>query len=295
VDTLTGEQGARLAAVLAELVSNPTVDLINLSAALRMPDVVDEPTKRRAEAAFAGVIAAEKIKFYLEALRASNARRLELGNRIKKLNAQARDLEFSDPLASIAPEIQSTYLAGQQEVELHVFAVCIRVIFKLLPYVARTAGYKIPAADRETLKTFEPLRHYYEHLWEQLPGGGGTYVKEVANETGDGRIVFGLPMDDQGRVVLAGKTIDVSTDGVNAVHGVVERTWDNLRESSLEEAEKHLRRNPDTIPDPERLRSDLRIRLGGALEGLAPFRPYDQDPSAWVLVEGVWRPPPADS
>jgi hypothetical protein len=295
---LTAEHQTRLDAVLAELVSYPTPLLIDVSARLRLPDVPDEATKRRFRATYAGVIAAEKIQYYMPQLRAANDQRLSIGMRIRELNRRAQDLALTDPVSSIAPEVAAGGLSGLQEVSIHVYAVCIRVIFKLLPFAARAAGCKIPNRDLDTLKTFEPLRHFYEHLWEQLPGGGGDYVNEVVTETDDERgwqIVWGLPTDPGGRVLLGGKTINVSSDGVAAVQEVVERTWSKIRESALADAEKYLRKHPDRIPDPNRIPSGFSASPGGTLTGRTPFRPYDLEESPWVLAGGIWRPPPEDA
>jgi hypothetical protein len=292
-EELTDEQQSRVAAVMAALDSRPTPNLIDISARLRLPDAPDDATKKRFRAAYAGAIAAEKIQYYLPHLRAANEQRVAIGKRIFELNRRAREVALTDPFGSVEPEIEANGLAGQQEVPLHVYAVCIRVIFKLLPFAARAAGYKMPSRDLDTLKTFEPLRHFYEHLWEQLPGGGGDYVDEVVDETDDERgwrIVWGLPTDGLGNILLGGQTIDVSSDSVSAVQDVVERTWAKLRESAQAHAEKYLRANPDRIPHPRQIPSGISSSPGGTLAGLEPFRPWDLEESAWVLNGGGLAP-----
>lgn len=293
MSVLTEEQEEQLAAVLTRLDGYDTPSLIDSAARIRLPDVADDAIKRRFRAAYAGSIAAQKIAYYLPALRSANAQRMTLGQQIEEQHRKARHLALSDPLGSVGPEIEANALAGLQETWLHIYAVCIRVIFKLLPYAARAAGYRIPKADTEALETFEPLRHFYEHLWEQLPGGSGDYAQEVVKETESEegwQIVWGLPTDNHGSILLGGKSINVSSASIPAVQDIVERTWTKIHESAIADVEKFLRANPDRVPHPDRIPGGFSSSPGGSLAGLAPFRPWDLEESSWTLVDGIWLP-----
>jgi hypothetical protein len=103
LNSLSDEQEKQLVEVMGKLGRLATPNVIFESARLRLPDVIDEAAKRRFRAAYAGVIAAEKIMVYMPALEATNQRRTELGERIEELMRRATELAMTDPLASIEP------------------------------------------------------------------------------------------------------------------------------------------------------------------------------------------------
>ena len=77
MDPLSAEQEMQLAEVMGELGRLATPNVIFESARLRLPDVIDEAAKRRFRAAYAGVVAAEKIMVYMPALERDAARALD--------------------------------------------------------------------------------------------------------------------------------------------------------------------------------------------------------------------------
>src|SRR5687767_5023846 len=111
---------------MGELGRLATPNVIFESARLRLPDVIDEAAKRRFRAAYAGVVAAEKIMVYMPALEDTNQQRIELGERVEELMLRATQLAMSDPRASIEPEVQAGHLSGEHEVQVHFFAAAAK-------------------------------------------------------------------------------------------------------------------------------------------------------------------------
>ncbi len=193
-----------------------------------------------------------------------NEWRGKLGLEIHELRQEAERLRAFDPFASIEPSLRATMLAGQQEVTFHFFVVCVGRIERFLPIAARAAGHRIPQADRDLLAPYRLLRDYYEHLENRLPVG--THHAEVVTEEerdGEWRVRMEIPVDSQGRFVFDGKIVDVTTRGMTAVEGVLQRHWDQLRVSVLDLVRKHFKDNPTDIPSPAEVKQELLVSTGG--------------------------------
>lgn len=258
MDHLTPEQQEELTTVLDKLAGLPTPELIVESARLRVPQSLDEIGKKRMHLAYAGAYAYEKITYYLETLRDIDQRRIDLNAEIRSLLDHADQLEQTNPMATVEPKIRATYLSGMLEVTFHLFASCVAQIERLLPTVSRAAGYKIPKTDSETMASYVPLRHHFEHLDERLPGR--TNQQEFVIESQDERhwrVEIGFEIDNQSRIVIDGKAIDVTTRGLRAIEDIFQRLWEPLRHSSLEEVRKHYQRNPGDIVGPSRIAQRL--------------------------------------
>src|SRR5215207_6709603 len=117
-EPLTEEQDAQLSEVLKVLSKLQTPALIFESARLRLPDPPWSPQdKTRMRRAYGGVVAASKIRSYLESMRQANLRRLRVGRAIEKLNEEVRDRRATDPLSIVLPAAEIPGLSGLQEVE----------------------------------------------------------------------------------------------------------------------------------------------------------------------------------
>ena len=289
-DAVTSDQEKQLSAVMAELNRLTTPGLIFESARLRLPDEPTDTDKTRFRMAYAGVVAATKIESYMVSMRQANTRRLQLGKRIRDLNDKVRDLRITDPVAAIPAAVEVPKLSGLQEVEVHTFVIAINAIQKLLPFAARAAGFKISATDKKTLLQFEPLRDFYEHIEQRLPGSKHPKKDQAFQEPDDESgwyMKFELPTDADGYILIDGNRIDVSSGGVSKVQDVVERTWASIRESALADAEKFFRANPDRLPDPAVVDSGFETKVGGPLRQAELFQFNDED---FEKVGAIWLP-----
>ncbi len=263
MENMTDEQRSRLDALTAELETLPTPELILESGRLRCPMPLDNTGKVRMRLAIAGGIAAQKLLSYIEALEDVDDHRGKIGQEIFRLRREGEILRTRRSLDAAMPLVLASHHAGRQEVDFHFFAVCVGRIERFLPRAAKAAGYKIPKADRDLLATYRPLRDYYEHLEDRLPGGK-CYVEAEAEEEREGewRIRMGLTLDNQERFVMGGVGADVTPRGVAAVREVLRRNWEELKPSALGMVRKHFTADPSDIPGPEAVRNDLLVSLG---------------------------------
>jgi hypothetical protein len=264
---LTTKQRAKLEALTAALEKLPMPELIMESARLRCPLVdgdLDESGKKRMRFAAGGAAAAKKLLAYISVLRSVDGQRIANNRRIDGLVQHEDGLRRTDPLDSGQFSVLINRLSGEQEVFLHFFSICATRIATFLPIAARAAGYKVPKADTDILDSYWPLRHHYEHFEDRLPGGKNDHltVAETHNEN-EWRVNMGLVTDKQGRFVIEGKTIDVTTRGLGAIEDVVQRTCESIYANALEEVCKHFLANPSDIPDPASLQQSHKVSLGG--------------------------------
>lgn len=259
---LTVEQQGQLAAVLAELNTLPTPELIAEAGRLRCPLPLDDAGRARMRLALGGAYATGKVMSYIETLRAVDGQRDAIGRGIYQLRHVVQAIKDTDPIKAAESTVLAIHLSGRQEVMFHFFAVCAAQIARLLPVATKASGYKLPKADLDILDAYSPLRNYFEHLDARLPGR--AHQKEVVTEVQDEyewRIQMAFVRDNDGRIIIDGKAIDVTSRGVAAVEEVVQRTWEQLRTNCLEEVHKHFLRHPTTIPHPRAIRQDLLVSI----------------------------------
>ncbi len=266
MDTLTNERRAQLLNVLQELERLPTPELIVESARLRVPVPLDKTGRKRMQLAYAGAYAYEKLGCYLETLRQIDDQRIRVNSHIIEFERKAEELRRSDPLASVEPQLMARHLAGMLEVVFHLFAVCVAQMERLLPVVARSAGYTIPKADLATLASYVPLRHHYEHLNERLPGG--VRQREIVTELEDENewhVKIGFEIDEQSRIVIDGQAIDVTTRGVWAIEEIFQRLWEPLRRESIEAMRKHYERHPGEVTGPGHIQKQQLVSVNATM------------------------------
>lgn len=249
---LNDDQRTRLEGLLAYLQTFPTAELLVASGELRTARPIGDADQKQIRQALAGAFAFEKIGSYLEMLRKVDEQRLTIGIGVHELRHQARNLLQSDRRAAVMAQTKSILLSGLQEVTFHFFAVCVTAINDLNPLVAKASGYKIPVADKDVLSAYRPLRHYFEHLEERVPGK--SRQAEVVSE----RIVddvwitnIGFEVDQDDRIILHGQPIDVTTRGFKAVEDVIRRSYEAMRLTCLDQVREHFIRDPSDIPSPE--------------------------------------------
>ncbi len=129
--------------------------------------------------------------------------------------------------------------------------MCVTAIHDLLPLVEKASGYKIPPADRAVLASYLPLRHYFEHLEERVPGKS-RQAEVVSERIADGVwfTTISFKVDQNDRIILHGKPIDVTTRGLEAVEDVVSRSYEAMRSSCLNQIRDRFIRHPLEIPSP---------------------------------------------
>lgn len=264
MENLTTAQRAKLEALMEELEKLPTPEVIAESGRLRVPRPLDDAGKKRMRLAWSGGIAAEKLLAYIQALEDVDEHRDTIGRRIFELHREGERLRTMRSLDAAGPLVMASHLSGRQEVDYHFFAVCVGRIERLLPIAARAAGYKLPKENRAFLAPFRSLRDFYEHFEDHLPGGKN--YDEAGTESQDDRewrVSIGLTVDDQGRIVLGGVTVDVTPRGVAAVRDVLGRNWEQLRPSALGLVRKHFVADPSAIPDPKEVEHRLLVSTSG--------------------------------
>lgn len=263
MENLTADQRTRLDALMAALDRLPTSDAIEASGRLRCPLPLDHTGKNRMRLAIAGAIAAEKLLAYITALDDVDEHRDGIGREIVGLQRAGEFLHARRSLDAAMPLVQASHLAGRQEVDFHFFAVCVGRIERFLPIAAKAAGHKLPMADRELLATFRPLRDYFEHLEDRLPGRK-NYDPVASEEEVDGnwRIRMSLTLDTQERIVMDGVAADVTTRGVATVRAVLGTHWEALKPSALALVRRHFEANPSYIPGLEAVDNDPLVSLG---------------------------------
>jgi hypothetical protein len=226
---LIRKQNKKLDEVLKEVASLPAPEMIAESIRLRCPGLPNEPQKAQFRMAARGGYAAEKVLLYLDALRLVDKLRLNQGKQGNMRANRARKYDQIDAEQYAYHHLMAVEAAGRQEVTYHFFAICVAQINRLLPEAARAAGYKIPLRDRRILDPFVDLRDYFKHLEQRLPGKSRQAAVVTEIDTDDEWSVWlSLKLDEQGRIVLDGQPIDVTTRGLQAVEGVVQRTWENI-------------------------------------------------------------------
>lgn len=265
MENLPPEQQTRLEALMAELETLPTPELIAESGRLRLPLPLNEVGKKRMRLAWSGAFSYGKVESYLDALRAVDHQRDRIGRQTFGRRQQARALKENGLPGFRELESQAIRLSGDQEVTFHFFAICVVQIARLLPMVAKAAGCKIGKADLDILLAFEPLRDYFEHLDQRLPGKP-RHAEVVTESEGEKywRLEMGFETDGQDRIVINGKAIDVTTRGVRAVERVVVDAQKKARESTLESVRKHFAATPVGIPSPEKVRKNPLVLVDAA-------------------------------
>lgn len=262
MDRLTEEQRKRLDDVVKALQLLPTPELIAEAARIRCPTPLNEAVKKRFRTALGGAFAADKVKHYLHALRKVNTEREELNRRIANLVQLERQRETEND-AKGAGEARAMHgtLSGFLDVTLHTFSIYAWRIAVLLPKAAGAAGSKVRPPDQRVLDSYEPLRHHFEHLEKELPGGknAALFVKE-GDDGGVWTIEAGLEVDGQGRFIIDGKFVDVTIRGFEAIEKAVQNTWSAIKAQAVEEVRNHFIKRPNEIPDPSEIHSSLQFR-----------------------------------
>jgi hypothetical protein len=241
--------------LIRELSTLRTPELIAESTRLTILSDPEEKQVIKMRAALAGAFAAEKIPYYLESLRIVNGHRTEIGQGILAYRQTAAALHGKQDPGAHEADLFAKSGAGLQEVAFHFFAICIQQIHRLLPIAARASGVKIPREIRDSLRSYEPLRHYFEHLDERLPGriNQDEVVLETRGNTG-WSIKIGFNVDAMGRIILNGHPVDVTSRGVRVVELAVQEVWEQIRSHRLAEVCEHFLKCSDPIPPPDSVR-----------------------------------------
>lgn len=257
---LTDEQQSRLDALLAELETLPIPELIVEAMRIRYLDWSTDEGKSRYRTAMAGGIAAQKMMAYLLALRDFEQFRDVLGRAVHEHKSRPQPTRREDIQQYALANAVAIHNSGLQEVAIHFFCNCVMHLFKLLEKAAEGAGYEIPEQDLAVLNAYRPLRNYYEHIENRLPGHANAreFVRETITED-EWHIQAGLKVDDQGRTILKGQPIDVTGRGMERIEDVVRKTFENFKPAALDGMCRYYEDNPEDIPGPEEVQHDLLV------------------------------------
>lgn len=261
-EDLTDAQRVRLDALVVHLSKFPTPELIAVSGKLRLPEPLDESGKARYRLSMAGAIACEKIGYYERTLQSFENERLSLGERAHQCEATLSELPRMDRQAAAQAYLDLITFSGYQEVTFHFWVICVARISRLLKLVQGATDYRIPKNDEVILESYRPLRNLFEHLESETHGKRGkTDVAREEEDEHEWRLIFGFESDHEGRIVLNGQTIDVTSRGLAAVQGVVERSFIGARTCVLNQVRNHFRQNPEKTPSPEEIPADLLVGI----------------------------------
>jgi hypothetical protein len=251
MEGLTEEQRTKLEALIRHLSSFTTPELIVTSHRIRITELTDQ-TIRRMRHAMGGAWACGKIGSYLTELRMINERRHEVGRTIHDLDIQYHQTSPDDIVSrnNILEEVNG--LSGLQEVYFHQYAATVYTIRKLLTLVTESAGCEIPQGVRDTFNSYEPLRHYFEHIDRAAPGRDQNQFVATETRTDDEwRLIHGLSSDSEDRIVLGDDVIDVTNRGLETLGQAVREIHPLIRSSALQHVERYFIRNPEEIPNVE--------------------------------------------
>jgi hypothetical protein len=220
-----------------------------------------ENTRAVRDRAMAASYATTKVFYYLGALDRVDAERMRLGRTIGESHRRAEALRGRDRARAEELSFKAFTLAGQQEVTWHFIAVCASQIGRLLPVAAGAVGSAVPAEDVAFLDTFRVLRNHFEHLDERLPGREkkGRLVLSAPDSS---RILLGIEVDTQDRIVVNNVAVDVTSRGVARVHRIIEEAIAAIRQACLARLREYLSANPDQIPDRASYVSGFRRAIG---------------------------------
>ena len=170
---LTAEQEAQLTGVKRVLGALTTPALIYEAARIRLADPSNRSRQDAVPQSLASyAVAAVKVMAYVpHDARDANKERVRIGRAIDKMDQKSRQLALIDPMGAIAPSVDSAdrwrgckswmlqKLRNRREPHPHFAAPC-----------AQGCGIQSEHRQTETrLKTFEELRHFYEHIENRSP------------------------------------------------------------------------------------------------------------------------------
>lgn len=205
MNSLTKDQQAKLDAVLAELETLPTQELIVEAVRIRNLDWGTDEGKALYRTALASGIAGHKIMSYLLALRDFELFRTTLGEAIHASRSRPQPSRHEYLEEYVRDRLIAAENSGLQKVVVHFYCSCVMHLHKLLKKAAEGAEYEIPGEDLDVLNAYRGLRNYFEHIENRLPGqvNATEWVRETITEN-DWHIEVGLEVDNEGRTVLKG-------------------------------------------------------------------------------------------
>ena len=255
-DDLTSQQRWKLQALKAELSTQPIAETI--SECIRLQWLGREDTEEAREnfrRAYSAGRAAQLVLSYLKYLEDVNSRRKQLGVAIHEKLHHPYPTSKEEIEAYVAADLDAMEMAGRQEILLMDFAnTCIQIL-GLLKKATEGSDYQVPQEDLDYLDHYRPLRDHYAHIYNRLPGGSNA--KEVVTEIDDERgfqIIIGFEIDDQDRVVLEEKRIEVNDRGAERVLEIGKRNLAALSPSAIAGLHQHFVQHPDDIPPPSAVR-----------------------------------------
>lgn len=273
MDTLATERQERLTALLDQLETFPTYAMLMRCVEAVGIDPRVQADRDRMDAAMAGAWAYDRMLLYLKRLRSLNEERMELGRAIYQRKQVPDPTSEAELEGAVQARVEATELAGEQEIVVNFFCVCVQHIHQLLTIVADAVGYQIPADDVAFLDEFRFLRNHFEHWNERLPGKNNEIGLMTKTLTANGyHVTGGLSTDQLGRFVVVDPrkkggpqthVVDVTNAGLTRIEQIMRETVEKVRERALDQVRVHFIVHPDEdIPSPESVRLDLPISAG---------------------------------
>lgn len=150
-----------------------------------------------------------------------------------------------------------------QEWELvcHLQVVIYENLKRSLDIVSQLVGVSTLKQLDAILEKFSALRHHFEHIEAKLAKDpSGTFVSVE-----EGRISIGLPMDDDGSIVIFHGAKEILVPLTAAGDAMFDAAFievnEHLRRESIEALRLCLLKNPRFIPNLAEIEHQMRIRL----------------------------------
>lgn len=267
-DDLTSQQRWALQALKVALARTPITETITECIRLRWwGRTLSDEAKADFRRAYSAGRAAQLLLSYLKYLDDVNDRRLGMGSVIYERLNHPYPTTKEEVEAYVLADLEAMEMAGQQEILLLDFAnTCIQ-IYGLLKKAAEGSKYEIPQSDLDFLNHYRPLRDHSAHIYNRLPGGSNE--KEVVTEIDDERgfqIIIGFEIDDQDRVVLENKRIEVNDLGLEKVLKIGRRNLRAFSPAAIAGLHSYFVQHPEDIPPPGAVRNTILTRAAKAEE-----------------------------
>lgn len=282
---LTKEQRSQLKALLREVASLPTDNLLRECFRLRSVDLATEEGKSECDHVMGSIWAYERLTPYMMALRYFSGEREDIGRQIYDYMQVPYPIQDSEVPRKAYASLLAANQAGVQELTFHFFCISVHHVLTYLKIAAEAAGHELSKEDYDFLDHYRDLRDYYEHFYNRLPGR--LHESAVISKTSSDfsyRVQGGLKVDAQERLlfrvqqkdangkrmvdgdgnpVLVEKAFDVTSRGMRKIDEIVKRNWEDIRRKALIGLREHFIQNPDNIPSPEDVQFTVMTSAGG--------------------------------
>lgn len=274
MDSLGSRRRHQLERLLNGLETRGTPELILACLVAQEVDAGIKSDRKRIDDAMAAAWAFDRATHYMERLRELNEERKSLSAEIADFHSRKKHQYPSD---SIRPTVRAAQEAGQFEVIVNLYCVCVMHIWSLLKNASELLGVEIPTEDLDFLNELRPLRNHFEHWYNRLPGKSHERELVTKVETRDTYAVrAGLRTDERGRYVvfeykkvdgqeeLITHYVDLRNHSFERIDSIFAEANSRLRAQVLGQVTAYFVMHSDrVIPVSKSIKTDGLFRAGG--------------------------------